>query len=1099
MSYKAKRIVIAVAAAAALFTAASVGTYYYIKGNESAQATENTAQVDNQNNDSNADTQSDNPQSTSNDQNNDQVTENQDRTVANAGTTPAQVPTPTTPAPTPAPTPGTTTTTTNADGTTTRTTINPDGTTTRIRMNNDGTTTTTVTNPDGTIASQTTDANVVTETEESERLVSKDDWVGWSPEAVPVPIMARIANDLGINKYKINVEKEVISTDANEDGKYDIDETITYQVKVSNIGNTTLTGIKISDKINDRENIKSMLLIDENNTLIRKIDDISEYTFDLEAGETAYFEYSYTVKEEDILDGVVENIIVATSEKAEDTDTKTTETEEINEDYEVTKVADKKENVKAGDVVTYTITVKNTGNVTLNDVKVDDDMINLHEVVNGLAPNTETSFTGTYTVKQQDIDDQKVITNIVTVGETTTTEEITPEPENKDYTVEKTAVVTRNGVEVTDKDENGNIIVKAGDEVNYTITVTNTGNVTLTGLKLTDEMLEITEQELEDIAVGGSTSVTGTHTVSQKEVDDQDPIVNTAVVGDKEDTETVVPEEANPDYTVEKTAVVTRNGVEVTDKDENGNIIVKAGDKVNYTITVTNTGNVTLKGLKLTDEMLGITEQELEDIEVGKSIEVTGTHDVSQKEIDDQDPIVNTAVVGNKEDTVIVVPEELPKYPYTVISKVQVIKPVNYILVVDDSTSMANSHVADGTTTRLAAANTAINAFAKALFTNQDTSESTQLTIVRFYGKGKADAIIERKIKDDYNDSTTYTVPKNTNTLGTNMEAGLVLAETYKEPSMENVVIILSDGEINNGKSNAADLKAIVNDNNTEIYSIGFGSEAADPSNSIYKKLQDISTDGKVHSSDGVDTLIAALTGAAYHNESSSEKETTTGKEIIYTGTTQLNMVTLEYKNLTNPITARFNNGPGNYGIFTYSLDNGIYTLSVDFSQYLDKDDLTITYYKKATQSKKSNTETLDNIDANKSESLNMKPLSSDAKNESLSKEDLTSIQDEAIANKEEDSIVKEKANNETTNITEKDNNDAETNKEETELKEDEEEKEKQSASDTKESEEKEDEKLVPEHDTEKTETSQTEKTETNEVIEENPNIINTEILEKAT
>ena len=440
----------------------------------------------------------------------------------------------------------------------------------------------------------------------------------------------------------------------------------------------------------------------------------------------------------------------------------------------------------------------------------------------------------------------------------------------------------------------------------------------------------------------------------------------------------------------------------------------------------------------------------------------------------------------------------MPKYPYTVISKVQEIKPVNYILVVDDSTSMKNNHVTDGTTTRLAAANTAINAFAKALFTNVDTSESTQLTIVRFYGINSADTIVSKAKKRDYTTSPTYTVPVN-NKLGTNMEAGLKLAYDYKETSMENVVIILSDGDINYGESRAAYLKAIVNDNNTKIYSIGFGSEAADPSNSIYKKLQDISTDGKVHSSDGVDTLIAALTGAAYHDESSNKKETTTGKEIIYTGTTPLNMVTLEYKNLTNPITARFNNGPGNYGIFKYSLDNGIYTLSVDFSQYLDNDDLTITYYKKATQSETSETETSDKDDVNKNESLNMMLLSSDAKNESLSKEDLTSIQDEAIANKEEDSIVKEKANNETTNITEKDNNDAETNKEETELKEDEEEKEKQSASDTKESEEKEDEKLVPEHDTEKTETSQTEKTETNEVIEENPNIINTEILEKAT
>ena len=252
MSYKAKRIVIGVAAAVALFTAASVGTYFYIKGNESAQATENTEQVTEQNKDTNVDTNSNNSESTSNDQNNGQTTDNYNRAVDNAGT-PAQT-TDTT----------TTRTTIDDDGTRTRTTTNADGTTTTIRMNTDGTTTTTVRNPDGTISSQTTDANVVTEIEEEERLVSKDDWVGWMPEAVPVPVVARIASDLEINKYKISIVKEVISTDANEDGKYDLGETITYKITVSNIGNTKLSDLKISDTINDKENITTMLNVDEN-------------------------------------------------------------------------------------------------------------------------------------------------------------------------------------------------------------------------------------------------------------------------------------------------------------------------------------------------------------------------------------------------------------------------------------------------------------------------------------------------------------------------------------------------------------------------------------------------------------------------------------------------------------------------------------------------------------------------------------------------------------------------------------------------------------------------------------------------------------------
>ena len=53
-------------------------------------------------------------------------------------------------------------------------------------------------------------------------------------------------------------------------------------------------------------------------------------------------------------------------EKVEDKDDETTIVAEA-PSVEVIKVADKTENVKAGDVINYTITVKNTGNVTLKD------------------------------------------------------------------------------------------------------------------------------------------------------------------------------------------------------------------------------------------------------------------------------------------------------------------------------------------------------------------------------------------------------------------------------------------------------------------------------------------------------------------------------------------------------------------------------------------------------------------------------------------------------------------------------------------------------------------------------------------------------------
>ena len=74
---------------------------------------------------------------------------------------------------------------------------------------------------------------------------------------------------------------------------------------------------------------------------------------------------------------------------------------------------------------------------------------------------------------------------------------------------------------------------------------------------------------------------------------------------------------------------------------------------------------------------------------------------------------------------------ELPKYSYTVISKVQVIKPVNYILVVDDSTSMANNKVADGTTTRIAAA----TRFFFQVFINKPPNNVLIIDMIRYHAK----------------------------------------------------------------------------------------------------------------------------------------------------------------------------------------------------------------------------------------------------------------------------------------------------------------------------------------------------------------------------
>ena len=59
-----------------------------------------------------------------------------------------------------------------------------------------------------------------------------------------------------------------------------------------------------------------------------------------------------------------------------------------------------------GDVIDYTITVENTGNVTLTDIVVTDPTATITggSPIAGLAPGATATVTASYTVTQADLD-----------------------------------------------------------------------------------------------------------------------------------------------------------------------------------------------------------------------------------------------------------------------------------------------------------------------------------------------------------------------------------------------------------------------------------------------------------------------------------------------------------------------------------------------------------------------------------------------------------------------------------------------------------------------------------------------------------------------
>jgi uncharacterized repeat protein (TIGR01451 family) len=180
----------------------------------------------------------------------------------------------------------------------------------------------------------------------------------------------------------------------------------------------------------------------------------------------------------------------------------------------------------AGDTITYTYTVKNTGNVTMTGVVPTDPgptfngsagtgTLGAYSPVSAtLAPNATQVFTATFTMSQLDVDHgagvasgvsntagatgttpAAVVYNIPLAGKATATTTI---PAGPKLTISKVAVLS------TDTNANGK--ADLGDVVTYTYTVANTGNVTMTAVTVND--MHGTPAVAVPLGAGGITSET---------------------------------------------------------------------------------------------------------------------------------------------------------------------------------------------------------------------------------------------------------------------------------------------------------------------------------------------------------------------------------------------------------------------------------------------------------------------------------------------------------------------------------------------------------------------------------------------------------------
>ena len=296
------------------------------------------------------------------------------------------------------------------------------------------------------------------------------------------------------------------------------DDIIKYTITVTNNTNIPLSNVVVTDKdlqiTSDKDGkypIKDGIVIKLDEQLVK--------------GQSATVDAYYKVTDSNFLnDKQIKNTVKAEGKytiddkeyTVEDSDSETVSVEQvpgisIKKTQKVTDNAPKNQGyVGEGDVITYTITVKNTGNTDLTNVKVEDVMtgqqgeldIDKDKLNIGTLKKEETIIiTANYTVTKEDISSDKnnTIANTATVtadGVDNDASKVTVDTEigEPDISLSKESeIIKADKNKKTNPDGTpytGNYnVAEPGDTIRYTITVKNDGNVTGTA-KVADEAPE---------------------------------------------------------------------------------------------------------------------------------------------------------------------------------------------------------------------------------------------------------------------------------------------------------------------------------------------------------------------------------------------------------------------------------------------------------------------------------------------------------------------------------------------------------------------------------------------------------------------------------